>query len=99
MNDQLDVYDSKEYKKSGFAYKMECTFEYFVAILIADAYLSNMLTAIGMPDRIFHHVSCLLLPADHYVAGPARHQHQDVCLLGSPCGQNVLCHALLHPVL
>ena len=37
MNDQLDIYQSKAYKKSGFAYKMECTFEYFVTILIADS--------------------------------------------------------------
>lgn len=59
MNDQLDIYDSKEYKKSGFAYKMECTFEYFVAILVADAYLSNMLTAIGMPDSMVGIVSSI----------------------------------------
>ena len=38
---------------------MECTFEYFVAILIADAYLSNMLTAIGMPDSMVGIVSSI----------------------------------------
>lgn len=26
----IHIYDSKEYKKSGLAYKFECTFEYFI---------------------------------------------------------------------
>jgi hypothetical protein len=36
---------------------MECTFEYFVAMLIADAYLSNLLIAIGMSDSMVGMVS------------------------------------------
>lgn len=57
MTNEHGIYDSKEYKKSRFAYKMECTFEYFVALLIADAYLSSLLTAIGMPDSMVGIVS------------------------------------------
>ena len=52
MTNEHGIYDSKEYKKSRFAYKMECTFEYFVALLVADAYLSSLLSAIGMPDAM-----------------------------------------------
>ena len=59
MNNDHGMYDSKEYKKSRFAYMMECTFEYFVTLLIADAYLSNLLTAIGMSDSMIGTVSSL----------------------------------------
>lgn len=57
MNDEQLLYGSKEYKKSRIAYMMECTFEYFVAMLIADAYLSNLLIAIGMSDSMIGMVS------------------------------------------
>ena len=59
MINENGIYDSKEYRKSRFAYKMECTFEYFVALLIADAYLSSLLTAIGMPDSMVGIVSSI----------------------------------------
>lgn len=59
MNNENGIYDSKDYKKSRFAYKMECTFEYFVALLIADAYLSSLLSAIGMPDSLVGIVSSI----------------------------------------
>ena len=59
MNNEHGIYDSKEYKKSRLAYKWECTFEYFVALLVADAYLSSLLTAIGMPDSMVGIVSSI----------------------------------------
>ena len=59
MNNEHGIYDSKEYKKSRFAYKMECTFEYFVALLVADAYLSSLLSSIGMPDSMVGIVSSI----------------------------------------
>jgi len=59
MTNEHGIYDSKEYKKSRFAYMMECTFEYFVALLVADAYLSSLLTAIGMPDSMVGIVSSI----------------------------------------
>ena len=59
MTGEHGVYDSKEYKKSRFAYKMECTFEYFVSLLVADAYLSSLLSAIGMPDAMVGIVSSI----------------------------------------
>ena len=59
MTNEHGIYDSKEYKKSRFAYMMECTFEYFVSLLVADAYLSSLLTAIGMPDSMVGIVSSI----------------------------------------
>ena len=41
---------SREYKLSRGAYKAQCTFEYFIAILVSDAYLSKLLATIGMTD-------------------------------------------------
>ena len=47
---QVKVYDSAAYKRSRNAYKWECTFEYFVAILVGDAFLANILTNLGFTD-------------------------------------------------
>lgn len=60
MTSEQSVYDTKEYKRSGFAYKLECAFEYFVDILISDAYLSNLLKAINMPDAVIGVVSSII---------------------------------------
>ena len=57
MTNEHGIYDSAEYKKSRYAYMMECTFEYFVALLIGDAYLASLLTSIGMPDSMVGIVS------------------------------------------
>ncbi|MBQ7294297.1 MAG: hypothetical protein IJW79_11230 [Clostridia bacterium] len=59
MTNEHGIYDSPEYKKSRFAYKMECTFEYFVTLLVADAYLASLLSAIGMPDSMVGIVSSI----------------------------------------
>ena len=57
MTNEHGIYDSAEYKKSRYAYMMECTFEYFVALLVGDAYLASLLTSIGMPDSMVGIVS------------------------------------------
>ena len=41
---------SREYRISRGAYKAQCTFEYFIAILAGDAYLSKLLATIGLSD-------------------------------------------------
>lgn len=41
---------SREYKISRGAYKAQCMFEYFIALLAGDAYLSKLLTTIGLSD-------------------------------------------------
>ena len=57
MEQNQSIYSDKSYKRSRNAYKMECTFEYFVTILIADAYLAKVLSSIGMSDALIGIVS------------------------------------------
>lgn len=44
------VFNSPEYKRSRGAYIAQCTFEYFIAILVSDAYLAKLLIDIGISD-------------------------------------------------
>lgn len=43
-------YDSPDHKRSRMAYLIECAFEYFVALLVSDAFLVKLLQDIGMDD-------------------------------------------------
>ncbi len=43
-------FDGKDYKRSRKAYIFECAFEYFVALMVSDAFLAELLTSIGMTD-------------------------------------------------
>lgn len=43
-------FQSREYRISRGAYKAQCMFEYFIAILVSDAYLSKLLATIGLSD-------------------------------------------------
>ena len=54
------IYDSKEYKRSRVAYSAQCTFEYFVQILIGDAFLAKLLTSIGVSDSLIGIISSLI---------------------------------------
>lgn len=47
-----NIYDSAEYKRSRKAYIVQCTAEYFVSILIADAFLAKLLSDIGVSDAL-----------------------------------------------
>ena len=60
MNNEISVYDSKAYKRSRMAYRMECTFEYFVAILMGDAFLAKLLTDMGFSDAETGIISSLI---------------------------------------
>ena len=53
-------FGSKEYKRSRKAYAMECTFEYFVSLLVTEAFLAKVLTSIGMSDALIGVVSTLI---------------------------------------
>ena len=46
------VYASAGYKRSRSAYRAQCTFEYFISILVSDAYLAKLLTDIGISDTM-----------------------------------------------
>jgi predicted MFS family arabinose efflux permease len=59
-NTQQQLYDSPAYKRSRAAYKWECTFEYFVALLVSDAYLSNLLSYMGISDGTIGIISSLI---------------------------------------
>ena len=53
-------YNSKEYKHSRLAYIGHCTFEYFVALLVTDAYLANLLSNMGISDGLIGIISSLV---------------------------------------
>ncbi|MBO4971424.1 MAG: hypothetical protein J6D45_01270 [Clostridia bacterium] len=49
---QITLYDSPEYKRSRRAYTLECAFEYFVSLLVTDAFLASLLSSIGLNDSL-----------------------------------------------
>lgn len=55
-----DTFSSKDYKRSRGAYCIECAFEYFVSLLVTDAFLAKLLTDIGMSDAMIGIVSSLI---------------------------------------
>ena len=55
-----NIFDSKDYKRSRAAYMFECAFEYFVALLVADAFLAKLLGEIGMSDSTIGIISSLV---------------------------------------
>lgn len=58
LNNELHC-DPKAGRTRG-AYAMECTFEYFVSILVSDAYLSSLLNYMGMSDGAIGIISSLI---------------------------------------
>ncbi len=42
------IFNSKDYKISRNAYNVQCLFEYFIALMMADAFLAKILTDVGM---------------------------------------------------
>lgn len=57
---KTDIYSLPEYKRTRKAYIAECTFEYFVALLVADAYLSSLLHHMGISDAMIGIMSSLI---------------------------------------
>lgn len=47
---QIQTEPTAGYKRSRWAYCLECMFEYFVSLLVADAFLAKLLSAVGMDD-------------------------------------------------
>lgn len=58
MTDQ--VFKSPTYTRSRWAYTIECAFEYFVALMVTDAFLATLLTNMGMDDAIIGVISSLI---------------------------------------
>ena len=60
MNNNAEIYNSPEYKRSRNAYTLECAFEYFVALLVSGAFLSKLLLSIGMSDALIGIISSFI---------------------------------------
>lgn len=58
VNEQ--AFASPDYRRSRMAYRMECTFEYFITLLVGDAFLAKLLSAIGLSDGLVGVVSSLV---------------------------------------
>ena len=56
-------FDSKAYRRSRAAYLLECAFEYFVALLVTDAFLVKVLKDLGMSDANVGIISTLIVLA------------------------------------
>lgn len=52
MNITKNKFESKEYKRSRGMYVAQCTLEYFVTLLVADAYLAKLMTHVGISDAV-----------------------------------------------
>lgn len=50
MEENINLYESRDFKRSRIAYKWECAFEYFVSLMVADSLLAKLLTSIGFSD-------------------------------------------------
>lgn len=53
MNEQKTVaspFEARDYKRSRRAYTIECAFEYFVTLLVAEPFLTKLLLEIGLDD-------------------------------------------------
>ena len=46
----VSQFDSPDYRRSRNAYTAQCAFEYFVSILVSDAFLAKLLKQIGLDD-------------------------------------------------
>ena len=55
-----NLYDSREYKRSRVAYCLEAAFEYFVSLLVTDAFLAELLSHIGFSDGVIGILSSLV---------------------------------------
>lgn len=48
----MNKFDSPAYKRSRNAYTIMCAFEYFISLLITDAFLAKLLSSIGISDSM-----------------------------------------------
>jgi len=53
-------YNTKEYKRSRAAYMTECAIEYFISLLVTDAFLAKLLKNIGISDSLIGIISSFI---------------------------------------
>ncbi len=54
------IFQTSEYKRSRRAYILECAFEYFISLMVADAFLATLLTELGLNDAVIGVISSLI---------------------------------------
>lgn len=47
-----NIFETREYKRSRASYMVQCTVEYFVSCIVADAFLAKLLTYLGFSDAL-----------------------------------------------
>ncbi|MBP5236759.1 MAG: MFS transporter [Clostridia bacterium] len=52
MDKGASVFDTRDFKISRRAYALECAFEYFIALLVADAFIAKLLKHLGASDAL-----------------------------------------------
>lgn len=57
---KMDKFNSVAYKRSRTAYMIQCTVEYFVTLLVTDAFLAKLLTYIGISDALIGVISSFI---------------------------------------
>lgn len=55
-----DIFQSPVYKRSRAAYHTQCVTEYFVTIMVEDAFLAKLLKSMDLPDSVIGIVSSLM---------------------------------------
>ncbi len=55
-----NVFETPEYKRSRRAYRLECMFEYFVALCVTESFLAKLLTSMGLSDALIGVISSLI---------------------------------------
>lgn len=59
MTNQIN-FNAPGYRRSRWAYTLECAFEYFIALMVADAFLATLLTEMGLSDAVIGVISSLV---------------------------------------
>lgn len=57
---EADIFNSKGYRRSRFAYVVQCAVEYMVTLLLTDSFLAKLLLYLGLDDATIGIVSSLL---------------------------------------
>ena len=53
-------FSTPAFKRSRWAYTLECAFEYFIALLVTDVFLATLLAEMGIPDSVIGVISSLM---------------------------------------
>lgn len=53
-------FEEPAYRRSRRAYTLECAFEYFVTLLVGDAFLAKLLSAMGLSDSFIGIISSMI---------------------------------------